>query len=193
MLPNTVERVPAHTSDEVNRRIRLEADKRVRHFSENPAGIDRRLRELNEEWDIERVLEANAASIAFTGTLLAATVHKRWLMLPVLVTGFLFQHAVQGWCPPVPILRRLGYRTAREIDEERVALKALRGDFSAIGPPERDQDFEGQPSPPSRAALRTIRPYRGRISQTSSYFRPPTSIACVLHGLGTLSPQSRFC
>ena len=140
MLPNTVERVPAHTSDDVNRRIRLEADKRVRHFSENPAGIDRRLRELDEEWDIERVLEANAASIAFTGTLLAATVHKRWLMLPVLVTGFLFQHAVQGWCPPVPILRRWGYRTAREIDEERVALKALRGDFSAIGPAEGDQD-----------------------------------------------------
>ena len=78
MLPNTVERVPAHTSDEVNHRIRQEADKRVRHFSENSAGIDRRLRELDEEWDIERVLEANAASIAFTGTLLAATVHKRW-------------------------------------------------------------------------------------------------------------------
>jgi hypothetical protein len=31
-------------------------------------------------------------------------------ILPALVTAFLFQHAVQGWCPPVPILRRLGFR-----------------------------------------------------------------------------------
>jgi hypothetical protein len=35
------------------------------------------------------------------------------------------QHALQGWCPPVPILRRLGFRTAREIFEERLALKSL--------------------------------------------------------------------
>jgi hypothetical protein len=43
--------------------------------------------------------------------------------------GFLLQHAVQGWCPPLPLLRRLGVRTADEINEERYALKALRGDF----------------------------------------------------------------
>ena len=140
MLPNTVERVPAHTAEEINRRIRRATDERVRHFAAHPAGIGRRLQELDEEWDIERVLEANAASIAFSGTLLAATVHKRWLVLPALVTAFLFQHAVQGWCPPVPILRRLGYRTSREIDEERVALKALRGDFGAIGPAHGDRD-----------------------------------------------------
>ncbi len=49
--------------------------------------------------------------------------------MPLLVSGFLFQHAIEGWCPPVPILRRLGFRTSYEIDEERQALKALRGDF----------------------------------------------------------------
>jgi hypothetical protein len=140
MIPNTIERVPAHTAVDINARIQRETDQRVRHFAANPAGIDRRLRELDEEWDIERVLEANAASVAFAGTVLAATVHKRWLMLPMLVTGFLFQHALQGWCPPVPVLRRLGYRTPREIDEERIALKALRGDFGAIGPGEGDRD-----------------------------------------------------
>ena len=140
MPPNTIERVPAHTAEEINRQIQRQTDERVRRFAANPAGINYRLRELDEEWDIERVLEANAASIAFTGTVLAATVHKRWLMLPALVTGFLFQHAVQGWCPPVPILRRWGYRTAREIDEERVALKALRGDFGVIGPGAGDHD-----------------------------------------------------
>jgi hypothetical protein len=51
---------------------------------------------------------------------------------PALVTAFLFQHAMQGWCPPVPILRRLGFRTADEIGKERMALKAVRGDFDRL-------------------------------------------------------------
>lgn len=35
----------------------------------------------------------------------------------------------QGWAPPVPILRTIGVRTLQEIDHEKYALKALRGDF----------------------------------------------------------------
>jgi hypothetical protein len=130
----TVDRVPRHTSEEVNRRIRKETEERVRYFANNPIKIDKRLRQLDEEWDVERVLETNASALAFTGVALAATQDRRWLALPALVTAFLFQHAVQGWCPPIPILRRLGYRTPREIEEERYALKALRGDFGSIGP-----------------------------------------------------------
>jgi hypothetical protein len=140
MLPNTVARVPLNTSEEINQRIERETNRRVHFFAANPVGIDRRLRELDEEWDIERVLEANAASVTLAGTVLAATVHKRWLMLPALVGGFLLQHAIQGWCPPVPVLRRLGYRTAREIETERIALKALRGDFGRVGPADSERD-----------------------------------------------------
>jgi hypothetical protein len=95
------------------------------------------LRALDEEWDIERAIECNASALAFTGVALAVTSdNKRWLILPALVTGFLFQHALQGWCPPVPILRRLGFRTVYEIDEERQALKALRGDYANVSTPE---------------------------------------------------------
>ena len=57
---------------------------------------------------------------------------RRLLILPVMVAGFLLQHAVQGWCPPVPVFRRLGFRTANEIDAERYALKAIRGDFDDL-------------------------------------------------------------
>ena len=42
------------------------------------------------------------------------------------------QHALQGWCPPIELFRRLGVRTAGEIARERYALKALRGDFAAV-------------------------------------------------------------
>ncbi len=132
MLASTTERVPAQTSDRINRRVREEIEARVAYFAEHVEEIPARLDELDREWDIDRTLEANASSLAFTGVVLGATVDRRWLALPVLVTGFLFQHAVQGWCPPLPILRRLGFRTAKEIDQERYALKALRGDFDAI-------------------------------------------------------------
>ncbi|WP_245471814.1 MULTISPECIES: hypothetical protein [Bradyrhizobium] len=90
------------------------------------------MREIDREWDIERAIEANAAVIGFTGIALAATNSRRWLALPALVTSFLFQHSIQGWCPPVPMLRKLGFRTSYEIEEERRALMALRGDFGHV-------------------------------------------------------------
>jgi hypothetical protein len=85
----------------------------------------------------------NASALAFLGTALGFFVHPYWLALPALVTAFLFQHALQGWCPPVPILRRMGFRTSYEIEEERQALKAVRGDYSSVA---SNQD-------PARAAV----------------------------------------
>ncbi len=125
-LPSSRDRVPSHTSDAVNRRIRRQADERVDYFAKHKNEIPARLSELDREWDIERVIEMNAATFAFSGIVLGVTVDKRWLILPALVTGFLFQHAVQGWCPPVPILRKLGFRTVYEIENERHALAGLR-------------------------------------------------------------------
>ena len=140
MIPSTAGRVPTHTAHIINRRIEAETEESVRYYARHPEGIDRRLRALDQEWDIERVLEANAATLAFTGTVLGATLDRRWLALPALVTAFLLQHALQGWCPPLPVLRRMGFRTMREIDIEREALKALRGDFGVLGPDARDHD-----------------------------------------------------
>jgi hypothetical protein len=128
-IPTTKDRVPDHTEPAINARIELETRARVQSLAHDKARIDTRLRELDEEWDIERAIEANAATLAFLGVLLGLFAHPYWLALPALVTAFLFQHAVQGWCPPVPVLRRLGFRTAYEIEHERYALKAVRGDF----------------------------------------------------------------
>ena len=128
-MPTTRNRVPDHTDEAVNRRIRAGMARSVHYYGQHRDEIPRRLRELDEEWDIERAIQMNAAALAFVGTALGATRGRGWLLLPAMVTGFLFQHAVQGWCPPIPILRRLGFRTSYEIEEERAALKALRGDF----------------------------------------------------------------
>jgi hypothetical protein len=131
-MSSTLDRVPAHTSEEINQQIQNDIRNRVRHFAAHPEAIPRRLRELREEWDIERAIEANASALAFTGVVLGVVRDSRWLALPALVTAFLFQHAIQGWCPPVPVLRRMGFRTAHEIEQERTALKALRGDFNSV-------------------------------------------------------------
>lgn len=130
MLPETSQRVHINTCDSSNERIRNAMTERVAEYRNASAeSISRRLDELDQEWDIERTLEANAATLGFAGCVLAAAVDRRWIYLPMAVTAFLFQHAVQGWCPPLPVLRSLGVRTMREIDEERMALKAIRGDF----------------------------------------------------------------
>ncbi len=132
MLPDTSRRVPEHTTRRVNEAIRRDAERRLRFYAEHPELIPRRLAELDEEWDIERVLEANAATITLAGLAMAGTVDRRWVVLPFGVAAFLLQHALQGWCPPMPVFRRLGYRTAAEIESERYALKALRGDFDGV-------------------------------------------------------------
>lgn len=138
MSTTAANRVVINTAEAINRRIRRETEARVRALAADPAGIEQRLEELEEEWDIERVLETNASALAFAGLALGVAVDRKWLALPALVTAFLFQHAVQGWCPPVPVLRRFSVRTAREIEDERTALKALRGDFATLVPDDAD-------------------------------------------------------
>jgi hypothetical protein len=140
MVASTVDRVPRMTSRTINRQIERDIAESVRWFARHPERIGERLSELDREWDVERTLEANASTLAFAGVVLGIAVDRRWLALPAVVTAFLFQHAIQGWCPPLPILRRLGFRTSHEIETERYALKALRGDFGPIGPGPHDHD-----------------------------------------------------
>jgi hypothetical protein len=130
MIPSTRSRVPVHTPPGINQRIQRDITKRIAFFRERPDEIETRLRELDREWDIERAIELNASALAFIGTSLGAFRNRNWLFLTALVTGFLFQHAVQGWCPPVPILRKIGFRTVYEIERERCELLALRNSGS---------------------------------------------------------------
>jgi hypothetical protein len=94
--------------------------------------ISRHVDALDREWDVERYLQMNAGLVSLSGILLGALVSRRFLVLPAAVFGFFFQHATQGWCPPLPVFRRMGVRTRREINAEKYALKALRGDFDAM-------------------------------------------------------------
>jgi hypothetical protein len=133
MVALSATRVPDNTERAVNRAIAAETAERLRYYERHPERIPERLAALDAEWDIERTLEANASTLALAGVVLAAVADRRWLALSAGVTAFLLQHAVQGWCPPLPVLRRLGFRTVHEIERERYALRAIRGDFRDVG------------------------------------------------------------
>src|SRR5438477_9550930 len=127
------DRVQAHTATHLNRDIERQAARRlVRAAGQSPTALTRRINELEDEWDVERWLEMNASALAFTGVVLGIFVNRKFFAIPCIVLPFLFQHAVQGWFPPIPMFRRHGVRTRREIDAEKFALKALRGDFAQI-------------------------------------------------------------
>ena len=121
-LPNTNERVALNTSEKVNHDIQMYTQNSIYFYRRNPQLIEQRLDELDKEWDIERILETNAASLIVASSTLGFLVNKKFFAIPFVVGTFLLQHALQGWCPPLPILRRLGYRTTAEIQEEREAL-----------------------------------------------------------------------
>ncbi len=131
-MPNETNRVRRHTTPESLARIDASIEENIRFYATQPEHvISRRIDELEREWSIERWLEANASSLALT-TLFLGTFRKKWLVLTGGILSFLLLHAVEGWCPPLPLLRRLGIRTRGEIDREKFALKFLRGDFRSI-------------------------------------------------------------
>ena len=127
------ERVRANTAAEINWRIDRQIEDSVRHYAQqSKEKISRRIWELEQEWDIERVLETMASSLSLAAIALSVTNHRRWIILSGVVLTFFLIHAIQGWCPPIPVLRRLGVRTREEIDRERYALKLLIGDFPRV-------------------------------------------------------------
>ncbi|WP_166259388.1 hypothetical protein [Marinobacter salicampi] len=133
MLHSNANRVKEQTAPHINQAIEQKSRDRVQLYSAHaPDLITKRLQRLDAEWDTERTLQTNFATLSLVGIALAATVDKRWALLAIGVPAFMIQHALQGWCPPLAVLRRKGFRTTKEINEERFALKSLRGDFADV-------------------------------------------------------------
>jgi hypothetical protein len=119
------DRVRDHTAPETNRQIRDDTVRRIDAARGDPARIRGLLERLESEWDIERALETLSSTLTLVGVAAALSGRRGWLRLPFVVQTFFLQHALQGWCPPLPVLRRLGFRTQQEIEQERYALRAL--------------------------------------------------------------------
>jgi hypothetical protein len=127
------DKVRAKTPHEINQEIDIETAAIIRFFADKTDyEISKRIEGLDKEWDIGRIVEVRAATVTLIGVILGLKRSKKWFILPMIATTFLLQYAVQGWCPPIALLRRFGFRTSQEINLERYALKALRGDFDEI-------------------------------------------------------------
>ena len=99
------------------------------HAASGTEAISERIGRLDREWTVDRALMGGVAVNVILGLLLGRTVNRAWYLFPAAVGGFLLQHTLQGWCPPLAVFRRLGFRTGKEIELERNALKAIRGDY----------------------------------------------------------------
>lgn len=95
---------------------------------EPASGTTARLRQLDREMDQEQALQFGAAALGFIGALLSLTVNGAFALLPALAFAMLAQYVLQGWCPPLILLERLGLRSSSDIDRERYVLAAAVGD-----------------------------------------------------------------
>ncbi len=128
-----LDRVRCSTNKKYNLEIEREIVATVQGYKgKSQEEITGRIAEIEKEWSIERWIELNSSTIAFVGLILGAFVNKYWLFLPGIVLPFLFLHGLQGWCPPIPIMRKYHIRTRREMDWEKFSLKFLRGDFDRV-------------------------------------------------------------
>lgn len=127
------DRIRQSTALHVQERIDDELIRNVGHFFDASAhAIAHRIAQLEREWSVERVLTLQSSATALTGLFLGLLSKRRWLLLSAVTSGFLMQHSLQGWCPPLSLHRRLGFRTQREIDLEIHMLKAIRGDYEQL-------------------------------------------------------------
>jgi hypothetical protein len=130
IFPATTDRFKANTNAWVNRGIR---DKIVfdatQYMNKDFEEINARIRELDYEWDIERVVGTCVSLIVLAGLPLGYAVNSYCLLISAAGGVFLLSHALIGWSPLLPIVRGMDFRTASEIYEEKTALRILRGDF----------------------------------------------------------------
>jgi hypothetical protein len=120
--PRADDRVRRYTASHVNARIdRLTWATIEERVAAGRDAIIARLKELDREWDVDRVLMANFALLGALTSELGRR-YPGWKHFFRAQQAFLLLHAVVGWCPPLPLFRRMGVRTDKEIAAERNAL-----------------------------------------------------------------------
>jgi hypothetical protein len=160
LMAATLEQTRLLTVEGLAREFQSETEARLSYYSAHPEEIEQRLRELDEEWDIDRATEIEAAGTILTGAVLGMTLSKKWFLLCAFSSAMMLMRTFTGVYPMLPLFRRLGFRTAREIEQEHYALKLLRGDFEAVA------RSEGKQKP--RAAFEAARANGGGVEDSGA-------------------------
>jgi pimeloyl-ACP methyl ester carboxylesterase len=126
--------VRSHAPDGVNKRIDERVERCVRHMAEQDRPeITRYLEKLEREWDLNRAVMVAGSMVSLLGLWLARRDGGGWRVLGGVAAGLVLQHGLTGFGPLAELVRAVGgIRTRKEIDLEKFALKALRGDFERI-------------------------------------------------------------
>ena len=95
-------------------------------------GLTERIRSLEEEWDMEKFVTVSMAGMGLFGLVMGFFGSRVWRVLTWISLPMLFLYGQEKWRPSEGMLKSLGLRSRREIDEEKYALKALRGDFQQV-------------------------------------------------------------
>ena len=94
-----------------------------------PQAITDRLNEIESEWSAGRITKATIGVVILVGLALTLTVSTWWLILPAVGALLLLQYLFDRASLLGATFREMGFRSGAEIEQEKFALKALRGDF----------------------------------------------------------------
>jgi hypothetical protein len=130
-------RRPAAPTDTTSRHETLE---RLRYYARRVEEIEQRLDELEREWTVSDLFKLEMGSWALIGAAIAA-VWRPGAAIAAAAGVLLLQDALTGKCPLRGPFQWAGFRTRAQVEEERYALKGLRGDFSTV-PPASTSDLE---------------------------------------------------
>ena len=124
-MANLINRVKETLTQEHMQQREAEVERRIAenidyYRLELEEAILERIDELENEWDLERTVGLNTALVSLTGTILAASVSKKWLILSAVAAGFLARFSLQGGSRPLPFFGHL--RTRDEIASEKFGL-----------------------------------------------------------------------
>ena len=112
--------------------VELKIQDNLNQYYHDQNKINERLLQLDSELDIETYMETECAALSIAGVILSLTKSKKWLILPLASSVLVLANVVRGNSRPFTFFRRLGFRTRGEIEKERYALKAIRGDFKYL-------------------------------------------------------------
>ena len=118
------------TLEETNE-IEKDIQENINHYYHDQDKIETRLAVLDQEMDLETYLQNESTALTIAGIVLGLTVSKKWLLLP-LVTSIIALNNINRKNAPLSFFRNMGLRSRLEIDKEKYALKALRGDFKYL-------------------------------------------------------------
>jgi len=118
-----------HDTNTTNARTSSLEDSLARVVEAGHEAIDARLRQLDGEWSAGRMGKATAGVLILGGLALAFFLSPWLAIVPALGGLMLAQnlYSHRSWLGE--LFAGMGFRTGVEIDHERMALKAIRGDF----------------------------------------------------------------